>query len=57
MTALETVKRELSVRLSAETGIEAGECFDLLEKPKKPEFGELAFPCFALAKRLKVSPV
>ena len=40
--------------LAAETGIEPGEL--RLETPRDPGLGEIAFPCFVLAKKLKDAP-
>lgn len=34
----------------------AGEIGDLLEKPKHEHLGDIAFPCFTLAKKLRKSP-
>ena len=28
----------------------------LLEKPKQTELGDIAFPCFTLAKKLRIAP-
>ncbi|MEC0235914.1 arginine--tRNA ligase [Paenibacillus kribbensis] len=38
------------------TGLEEKEVLSLLEIPPQPEWGDLAFPCFVLAKKLRKSP-
>jgi len=42
------------LKLLAKAGIEAD--IDILERPPKPDFGDIAFPCFGLAKKKKKSP-
>ncbi|MCB9362017.1 arginine--tRNA ligase [Candidatus Woesearchaeota archaeon] len=37
-------------------GKSVDEVFPLIEKPKDPRFGDLAFPCFTLAKDLRKNP-
>ena len=46
----------LAEALSEAAGISCAEIFALLEKPKKSGFGDVAFPCFALAKIWKLAP-
>jgi len=36
--------------------LETAEIARLMERPPRPELGDIAFPCFALAKQLKQSP-
>ncbi|MDR3210349.1 MAG: arginine--tRNA ligase [Planctomycetota bacterium] len=38
-------------------GLETGEVETLLVKPPQPEMGDLGFPCFGLAKKLRQAPV
>ncbi len=46
------------LRLDAEKALKKeGLDPSLLEKPPKPEMGDLAFPCFGLAKKKKKSPI
>ncbi|MEC0183301.1 arginine--tRNA ligase [Paenibacillus peoriae] len=42
--------------LLTHTGLEEKEVLSLLEIPPQPEWGDLAFPCFVLAKKLRKSP-
>ena len=51
-------KQEIAQRVVEATGgqIEAADVLALLEAPPKPEMGDLAFPCFALANKLKQKP-
>lgn len=42
--------------ISAHTGLEDKEVISLLEIPPQPEWGDLAFPCFALAKKFRQPP-
>ena len=48
--------REIAVRIARETGIAEGEAEHLTEVPKDPRLGDYAFPCFALAGRLRQAP-
>jgi len=43
-------------RLKPFVPMEAAEIARLMERPPRPELGDAAFPCFALAKQLKQSP-
>ena len=45
-----TLKRTIAGALAQQTGLEAAEILALLEAPKKTDFGDVAFPCFQLAK-------
>nr|WP_263323831.1 arginine--tRNA ligase [Neobacillus sp. Marseille-Q6967] len=51
-------KKELSQQLFTilEGQLEAGELERLIEKPKHQDYGDLAFPCFTLAKTMRKSP-
>ena len=42
--------------LSPLTGLDTEEILSLLEAPKKAEMGDLAFPCFRLAKSMRKAP-
>ena len=48
-----TIKESLNV----EASLSLDEIINLIEKPKKKGFGDLAFPCFSVAKALKTSPI
>ena len=45
-----------AVAQALEAGISAEEAAALIERPKQPEHGDFAFPCFTLAKLLRQSP-
>ncbi|WP_409301886.1 arginine--tRNA ligase [Peribacillus sp. SCS-155] len=49
------VAKHLKAKLN--TGLTEQQLFDLLETPKHPGNGDIAFPCFTLAKMQKDSPV
>lgn len=49
-------KQKLSVLLHDLTGIDEKEIYNGIEVPPQPEMGDLAFPCFRLAKKLKKAP-
>ncbi|MCB0322328.1 MAG: arginine--tRNA ligase [Bdellovibrionales bacterium] len=51
------LKHTLANAIAAVCDTSAAEIAPLLEKPKNKEFGDLALPCFILAKRWRVSPV
>ena len=57
MILKESFRKDISAALAAATGLEPAQLLRSLETPKKPEFGDAAFPCFSLAKEWKVSPV
>lgn len=49
--------RDEAVRLvAAQTGLATGEVGALLTTPPRPEMGDFAFPCFALAKARRLAP-
>lgn len=56
MYALETAKKEAYTALKKTLGKQAGITLDMLLTPPKPEYGDLSFPCFELAKGLKRNP-
>lgn len=61
VTATDSVQaadfRDEAVRVIARhTGVEAGAVAAMLTTPPKPELGDFAFPCFALAKSLRKAP-
>jgi len=53
---MQKLKEEVSLVLSPLVSLEATVVEALLEIPPDPEFGDLAFPCFSLAKTLKKAP-
>ena len=53
----ETLKQAIAASLAQQTGLAAVEIEALLEAPKKAEFGDVAFPCFQLAKSRQKKPV
>jgi arginyl-tRNA synthetase len=56
MYALATAKKEAYTALKKALGKSAGVTVDMLLTPPKPEYGDLSFPCFELAKGLKRNP-
>ncbi len=52
----EQAKKELAEKIAQKTGLEPEEVLELFEIPPRAEFGDLALPCFALAKKLKKNP-
>ena len=53
---LEIIKAEQAQFLASVLPLSADEVLAQIERPKNPEHGHLAFPCFALAKKQKTSP-
>jgi len=53
---LRSAKAELAGIISQKTGLSEERVYSLFEIPPKPELGDLAFPCFDLAKTQKSSP-
>lgn len=51
------LKEEVGLLLSPLVSLEPAAVVNLLEIPPDPEFGDLAFPCFTLAKTYKKAPV
>lgn len=49
-------RRELAAALAAKTDLAADEIAGLLETPPNPALGDLAFPCFRLAKAMRKAP-
>lgn len=56
MYALAAAKKEAYTALKKALGKSAGVTVDMLLTPPKPEYGDLSFPCFELAKGLKRNP-
>lgn len=56
MSLISRIKTQLSKSLSNSSGISADRIYPLLEKPKNKDHGDIALPCFMLAKDKKVSP-
>ena len=52
----DTFKTAFADLLSAAVPLSAGEILELLSAPPSPEMGDVAFPCFRLAKELKKAP-
>ncbi len=50
------LREHLSKAIADSSPLDAGAVSELLESPKKRGFGDIAFPCFALAKLMKKSP-
>lgn len=44
-------------KIAKASGLESAQILKLIETPPNPEMGDLAFPCFTLAKTLRKSPV
>lgn len=49
-------KQSLATALAQETGLAPEEIMGWIETPPNPEMGDLAFPCFRLAKTLRKAP-
>lgn len=56
MYALAAAKKEAYTALKKALGKKATVTVDMLLTPPKPEYGDLSFPCFELAKGLKRNP-
>ncbi len=56
MYALTAAKREIHTALKKAIGKKFSVTTDMLMAPPKPEYGDVSFPCFALAKGLKRNP-
>jgi arginyl-tRNA synthetase len=52
----QTVQQALAVRLAERVPLDAAQIEALFETPPSPHMGDLAFPCFTLAKVLRRSP-
>ncbi len=53
---IEQYKRKFAELLTAKTGLSIEEIVELIELPPQSDMGDLAFPCFSLAKTLKKAP-
>ena len=53
---MQKLKEEVGLLLSPYVSLEPAVIEDLLEAPPDPNFGDLAFPCFTLAKTYKKAP-
>ncbi|MEY8745093.1 arginine--tRNA ligase [Bacillales bacterium AN1005] len=51
------LKKQAASHIAPLAGLEEAEVFKLLEVPPQQEMGDIAFPCFVLAKSLKKAPV
>lgn len=56
MTVIEQIKKEVLGLLASVVGKEVELLEDQLQRPPRPEMGDFAFPCFALAGVMKKSP-
>jgi arginyl-tRNA synthetase len=56
MNFKQQLKSALAKAISQSTALAEAEILKVLEQPKNPEHGDLAFPCFMLAKATKSSP-
>ncbi len=50
------LKEEIGLALGPLVPLEPAEVINLLEVPPEPDYGDLAFPCYTLAKEMKQSP-
>ncbi len=53
---MQKLREEIGKVLAPLVEMEASQVLELLEVPPEPEYGDLAFPCFTLAKKMKKSP-
>ncbi len=53
---MQKLREEIGEILAPLVEMETGQVLGLLETPPEPEFGDIAFPCFTLAKTLKKPP-
>lgn len=49
-------RKAVAAALAAKTELDAAEIADMLETPPNPALGDLAFPCFRLAKAMRKAP-
>lgn len=49
-------EQKIGELLAKKLGMKPEEIIKLLERPKQPEFGDYAFPCFGLAMKLRKNP-
>ncbi len=52
----QAVAKIVHAALPAEAGLSPDEVVDLIETPRDPKLGDLAFPCFRLAKAMRKAP-
>jgi arginyl-tRNA synthetase len=53
---MDKYKKIISEKLETLTGLNKQEILDLIEQPDNPDYGDLAFPTFSLAKTLRKAP-
>jgi arginyl-tRNA synthetase len=53
---MQKLKQEIGLLLAPLVGMDPAEVIDLLETPPETAYGDIAFPCFALAKSRKKAP-
>lgn len=54
---LERYKKQFAEALVEKTGMSVEDILPMIEQPPQADMGDLAFPCFSLAKALKKSPI
>ncbi|MCC6954286.1 MAG: arginine--tRNA ligase, partial [Deltaproteobacteria bacterium] len=52
----EEIRKKIATAIADATEVPVEECFSLLEAPKSSDHGDLAFPCFQLARTWKTAP-
>ena len=50
------IKQNIAKTIAANVGADAAELCEWLEKPPNPDMGDVAFPCFKLAKTMRKAP-
>lgn len=53
---MKSFKNYIAERISEASGVEKARLIELIEVPPSPEMGDLAFPCYALARELRKPP-
>ena len=56
MSHIDQYKNEFAALLAAKTGMSAEDITPLIELPPESAMGDLAFPCFSLAKKMQKAP-
>lgn len=56
MMILENYKKNFAELLAPKTGMSVEDILPFIEQPPQADMGDLAFPCFSLAKSLKKAP-
>ena len=50
------IKQNIAKTIAANVGADAAELYEWLETPPNPDMGDVAFPCFKLAKTMRKAP-